>query len=138
MFFKDLNVRIIYIHFSEYFLYDLSHILKKGYRVGLAINPSDDLKEVQKYFKYVDKVLVMSVKPGKGGQKFIPDIIDRLKVINSYRLNENLVFDIEIDGGINPDTLKPIKRYVDSIVVGSFITKSNDYNEKIKELKISI
>ena len=134
-YFKDLNIRVIYIHFGHYFLYDLSKLLKKGYRVGLAINPDEDLKMIEPYTKYVDKVLVMCVKPGKGGQKFIPETLERLRTLNSYRLNENLVFNIEVDGGINPDTLKPIRKHIDDIAVGSYVCESKDYDEQIKNLK---
>jgi ribulose-phosphate 3-epimerase len=77
----------------------------------------------------------MCVKPGKGGQKFIPETLERLRTLNSYRLNENLVFNIEVDGGINPDTLKPIRKHIDDITVGSYVCESKNYDEQINNLK---
>lgn len=132
---KGLNIRIVYIHYSSYFLYDLEQILKAGYRVGLVINPDEDINIIQKYFAYVDKVLVMSVKPGMGGQEFIPDTLKRIKLINKYRLDNNLVFSICVDGGINDLTIKSIRRYIDEVVSGSFVCMSDNYNEQIDKLR---
>ena len=130
-----LNVRIIYINYNSYFLNDLEKIRKKGFRVGLVINPWDDLELMKKYYPYVDKVLVMSVVPGAGGQSFMMETIDKLKQIVKYRKDANLNFTINIDGGINEDTAKLVKNYVDDLVSGSYVCKADDPEKCIEKLK---
>ncbi len=132
---NGLNIRVVYIHYSAYFLNDITKILKKGYRPGLVINPNDNLELLSKYFKYVDKVLVMGVTPGAGGQKFIPDTLKTLKQINKYKLDNNLVFSVEVDGGINQETATKVSRYCDTVVSGSYVCKELDYNKPISQLK---
>ena len=132
---KGLNVRIVYINYNSYFLNDLEKIRKKGYRVGLVINPWDDLELMKKYYPYVDKILVMSVVPGAGGQSFMMETIDKLKGIVKYRKEANLNFTINIDGGINEDTVKLVKKYVDDVVSGSYVCKADDPEKQIEKLK---
>ena len=132
---KGLNIRVVYIHYSAYFLDNIRKITKKGFRVGLAINPNEDIESLGKYFKYVDKILVMSVVPGAGGQKFIPKTIDKLKALNKYRIEHNLIYSITIDGGINEDTLTKVRRYIDTAVAGSYICQSLDYSVQVNKLK---
>ena len=71
----------------------------------------------------------MSVEPGKGGQKFIPDVLNKIKELKQ----NNLI--IEIDGGINDANIEELKNIVDIVVVGSYITNSNNYNKQINNLK---
>lgn len=71
----------------------------------------------------------MSVEPGKGGQKFIPDVLNKIKELKQ----NNLI--IEIDGGINDTNIEELKNIVDIVVVGSYITNSNNYNKQINNLK---
>ena len=130
-----LNVRIIYINYNSYFLNDLEKIRKKGFRVGLVINPWDDLELMKTYYPYVDKILVMSVVPGAGGQSFMMETIDKLKRIVKYRKDANLNFTINIDGGINEDTAKLVKNYVDDLVSGSYVCKADDPEKCIEKLK---
>ena len=132
---EGLNVRIIYINYNSYFLNDLEKIRKKGYRVGLVINPWDDLELMKKYYPYVDKILMMSVVPGAGGQSFLMETIDKLKEIVKYRKEANLNFTINIDGGINGDTVKLVKKYVDDVVSGSYVCKADDPEKCIENLK---
>ena len=75
----------------------------------------------------------MSVVPGKGGQKFMESVIPKLKYLKENKDKYN--YEIEVDGGINSDTVNFVKDYVDIVVSGSFITNSNDYQESIDELK---
>ena len=71
----------------------------------------------------------MSVEPGKGGQKFIPDVLNKIKELKQNHLI------IEIDGGINDTNIEELKNIVDIVVVGSYITNSSDYNKQINNLK---
>lgn len=111
----------------------IKYIKEKNIKVGLAINPETQIETIYKYLNDIDLVLIMSVKPGKGGQKFI-DISDKINKLYNYRKEKHLSFLIEVDGGINNKTIKKINN-ADIAVCGSFITDSNDYNEKVKALK---
>ena len=81
-------------------------------------------------------LLVMTVEPGKGGQKLIPETLEKIKELNKYREENNLAFYIEADGGINLDTVESVKKAgVDIIVAGTAVVNSEDYKSTIKELK---
>ena len=78
----------------------------------------------------------MTVEPGKGGQKLIPETLDKIKELNKYREENDLDFYIEADGGINLETVESVKKAgVDIVVSGTAIVKSDDYKKTIKELK---
>ena len=100
--------------------------------VGIAINPTTDINLLKKYINYIDKVLVMSVMPGYGGQKFIENTPERIAKIK--KLNNNII--IEVDGGINDETINKVKELTDICVVGSYITSKENYEEAINNLKI--
>lgn len=100
---------------------------------GIAINPNEKLEEFIHYFPYVDRVLLMSVMPGKGGQKFLEETENRLKELLSYKNKNN--FEIYIDGGINDKTIKKVLD-ADGAVVGSFICKSKDFEKQIEKLRL--
>ncbi len=105
--------------------------LIKSYNIkaGLAINPDTKPEILTKYLKYLDLVLIMSVYPGQGGQKFISNTVDKIKGIPK---NNNYL--ISVDGGINEETIKDIRKYLDMCVSGSFICMSNDYDNQIDKL----
>lgn len=110
----------------------LINIIKSlGYKVGLAIKPKTDLNLIDKYINSIDKVIIMSVEPGFGGQKFIPESINRIKKLRNKK--KDLI--IEVDGGINNETIKEIDAISDIAVVGSYITNNDNYEEAINNLK---
>lgn len=111
----------------------IDYIKSKGIKVGLALNPETSVDEVIPYLEYIDMVLVMSVKPGKGGQEFI-DVTDKINELYSYRKDNNLNYLIEVDGGINDKTATLLNK-ADILVSGSYITDSNDYLENINKLR---
>ena len=74
----------------------------------------------------------MSVTPGKGGQPFIENTVKKLKELNKIKDNYNYL--IEVDGGINDKTIKEVNNYTDIVVAGSFITNSDNYQDRINEL----
>ena len=111
----------------------INYIKNKGIKVGLAINPGTKVEAIEPYLKDIDIVLVMSVTPGAGGQKFI-DISPKIDFLYNYRVNNNLSYKIEVDGGINDETIKLIKK-ADIAVVGSFITNSDDYKKQFLKLE---
>jgi ribulose-phosphate 3-epimerase len=77
--------------------------------------------------------MVMSVYPGKGGQEFIQDVVDKLKTLKKLKKEYNFL--IEVDGGINENTITSVKDYADIIVSGSYITSSNNLQERIDKLR---
>ena len=108
-------------------------IKMQGIKAGITIRPDTDLYELMPYLSLVDLVLIMSVNPGEGGQEFMMSAVDRLQALREIRKNNGLSFLIEIDGGINKDTIKFVKD-VDIAVSGSFICNSFNYQERIDEL----
>ena len=106
-------------------------IKSKGYSVGLAIKPKTPIDVLDKYIDDVDTILIMSVEPGFGGQTFIKESIDRIKCIK----NKKSDILIEVDGGIDDDTMDDIKFICDIAVSGSYITESKDYQKAINDLK---
>lgn len=112
-------------------------IREKNIKVGLAIKPNTDINLIIPYLEYLDLVLVMSVEPGAGGQKFIGSSCDRIKVLKEIKELYGYNYIIEVDGGINADTVKLVAASgVDLVVSGSYITNSDNYKERIDTLKL--
>ena len=112
--------------------------LKK--KVGLSLNPNTKIDVIKKYLKSVDLVLIMSVYPGFGGQKFIVKTLDKIKKLSKIKNEKRLKFDIEVDGGINFQNSKDvIKAGANILVSGTTIFKDNNGNIKknIKKLKLA-
>lgn len=112
----------------------IDYIHSLGIKVGLSIKPGTNLAEIKPYLHMIDLVLVMSVEPGRGGQPFIEDSIERVKELYNIRIDNNYNYKIEIDGGINQDTIKLVPE-CDLFVVGSYITSSDNFKERISSLK---
>lgn len=111
----------------------INYIHRLGIKVGLAINPSTDVSEILDYLDCIDLVLVMSVEPGKGGQKFMNESLTKIDQLYELREKNNYNYLIEVDGGINDETIKLCSK-VDICVVGSYITKQ-DYEMAIENLR---
>ena len=114
----------------------INYIKLLNIKVGIAINPDTDVNVLNPYLDVIDLVLVMSVFPGKGGQTFI-NIKNKIDYLCIIREKYNLKYQIEVDGGINNQTIKQITK-ADIAVVGSYITDSNDYESQIKKVRDSI
>ena len=98
-----------------------------GKKVGVSLNPDTKIEMVLAFLEKVDLILIMSVNPGFGGQKFIPEVLDKVKKIKKIQLEKKLNFDIEIDGGINfENSKKAIEAGANILVSGTTIFKSND------------
>ena len=99
--------------------------LKK--KVGISLNPETKIDVITKYLDQIDLVLIMSVNPGFGGQKFMPEVLDKIKELKKIKEQKKLNFDIEIDGGINFDNCKSaIDARANILVSGTTVFKSND------------
>lgn len=112
----------------------INYIHEKGCKVGLSIKPNTSIHEIEPYLKDIDLVLVMSVEPGYGGQKFQETSVLKIEKLKKLREQKNYHYQIEVDGGINDSTILFVKD-VDIVVVGSYITKSNNYKKKVSILK---
>ena len=100
-------------------------------KVGISLKPKSEIKLIEKFLSQVDLILIMSVEPGFGGQKFIPDVLNKTKKIRDILRKNNLKADIEIDGGINFDNCSEAKNAGANILVsGSTIFKENQGNLK--------
>ena len=100
-------------------------------KVGVSLNPETKVDIIKNFLNKIDLVLIMSVNPGFGGQKFMPEVLNKIKELADIREKEKLSFDIEIDGGINFDNSKlAIKAGANILVSGTTIFKSNDGNIK--------
>ena len=109
-----------------------------GKKVGISLNPKTEIHTATDYLDKIDLVLIMSVYPGFGGQKFIGDVVQKIKDLNQLRKEKKLDFKIEIDGGINFQTSKiAIDAGVDILVSGTTVFKENngDLEKNNKTLK---
>ncbi len=124
----------IYIHPStEPSVFGLLNELNNyGIKRGLVINPDEEIPSFSHYFPYVDRVLLMSVVPGKGGQKFLDNTKDRLQELISFKKDND--FEIYVDGGINDETIKEVLN-ADGVISGSYICMNKDFENRINNLR---
>lgn len=131
------NMNIRYITFHLEIKKDISKIISKvkalGYKVGLSIKPNTDIEDLRPYLKDIDLVLIMSVEPGKGGQKFLNGTAKKIKELRKIIDREGYNVEIEVDGGINDVTITKLVG-VDIAAVGSYIVKSDNYYRSINFL----
>ena len=138
--YADAGADIITIHPEA--TDDLSASIKKikdlGKKVGVSLNPETKVGIIKDYLDQIDLVLIMSVNPGFGGQKFMPEVLDKIKELKNIQKEQNIDFDIEIDGGINFENSKiAIEAGANILVSGTTIFKSNngDIKKNIDLLK---
>jgi ribulose-phosphate 3-epimerase len=108
-------------------------------KVGVSLNPESKIDLIKKLLDQIDLVLIMSVNPGFGGQKFMPEVLDKIKELKIIQTEKNINFDIEIDGGINFDNCRAaIEAGANILVSGTTIFKSNngDIKKNINLLKL--
>jgi ribulose-phosphate 3-epimerase len=108
-------------------------------KVGVSLNPESKIDLIKGFLDKIDLILIMSVNPGFGGQKFMPEVLEKIKELKKIQNDNNLDFDIEIDGGINFDNCKDaIEAGANILVSGTTIFKSNngDIKKNINLLKL--
>ena len=109
----------------------IHHIKKLNKKVGVSLNPETKINVVLELLNEINLILIMSVHPGFGGQKFMPEVLDKIKVLKKIKDDKKLDFDIEIDGGINFDNNKlAIEAGANILVSGTTIFKNNNGNIK--------
>ncbi len=132
---KDMNIEYVTVHVE--IEKEINSIIKtikgKGYKAGLAINPETDIKELEPYLSEIDLVLIMSVEPGKGGQKYKAATTKKIQELRKIITDNNYNIQIEVDGGINEETIEKIKE-ADIAVSGSYIIKNENYYKAIETL----
>lgn len=131
-----LNVDTITLHIDacKDLVSTINYVRDIGIKVGLALNPGQNTMEIKPYLDIIDRVLIMSVVPGEGGQAFMPEVIPKLIELN--QLKEQYNFTTSVDGGINNETFELLKdQDIDVIVSGSYVTSSEDYDAAIKAFK---
>ena len=105
----------------------ISLIKNENKKVGISLKPKSKIDLIENYLEKIDLILIMSVEPGFGGQKFMPEVLDKVKKLKKIITEKRLNVDIEIDGGINFDNSKTVKEAgVNVLVSGSTIFKANN------------
>jgi len=131
--FADAGSDIITIHpeATENLKESINLIRELNKKVGVSLNPNTEINVIESHLNNIDLVLVMSVFPGFGGQKFIPETIKKIKDLKKIKDNNNYSFDIEVDGGINFSNSKDVINAGANILVsGTTIFKENNGNIK--------
>jgi ribulose-phosphate 3-epimerase len=131
--YADAGADIITIHpeATENLKESIQHIRNLNKKVGVSLNPKTKIDLITDFLNKIDLVLIMSVNPGFGGQKFMPEVLNKIKELKDIKDQKNLEFDIEIDGGINFDNNKlAIKAGANILVSGTTVFKNNNGNIK--------
>lgn len=137
--FKESGADLITFHFEAVKNVDemIKHLKELNVKVGISIKPNTNIEVLNPYLDKLDLVLVMSVEPGYGGQKFLDSAIDKIKYLKEYKKRYNSKFLIEVDGGINKETAKiAVDAGCEVLVAGTYIFKSENRKETIKELNL--
>ena len=131
--YADAGADIITIHpeATDDLQISINKIRELKKKVGISLNPKTEVSVIEKFLNKIDLILVMSVNPGFGGQKFMPEVLTKIKKLVNIREKKKINFDIEIDGGINFENAKlAIEAGANILVSGTTIFKSNDGNIK--------
>ncbi len=131
--YADAGADIITIHpeATDDLQESINKIKELNKKVGLSLNPKTKIDVIEKFLNQIDLILIMSVNPGFGGQKFMPEVLNKIKDLVSIKNKEKINFDIEIDGGINFENAKlAIQAGANILVSGTTIFKSNNGDVK--------
>ena len=139
--YADAGADIITIHpeATQNLADSIKAIKKLNKKVGVSLNPESKIELITEFLDQIDLVLIMSVNPGFGGQKFMPEVLEKIKKLKKIQKEKNFNFDIEIDGGINFENCKiAIDAGANILVSGTTIFKSNggDIKKNINLLKL--
>ncbi len=139
--FSKAGADIITIHpeATDNLIESINLIRKLNKKIGVSLNPNTKLSVIENILDQIDLVLIMSVYPGFGGQKFMPEVIEKIKNLKKIKEEKKLNFDIEVDGGINFENSKiVIEAGANILVSGTTIFKENNGNVKknIDSLKL--
>lgn len=114
----------------------IEEIKRSGSRVGISICPETKLEDIKPYLNSIHMVLIMTVVPGKGGQKLIPETLEKVKELKAYIDENNIDIDIEVDGGINDITAQEaIQAGANILVAGNYLISAENLPEAVSKLK---
>lgn len=114
----------------------INYIKENNIKPAISIKPGTSMDKIKKFLPMLHMVLIMTVEPGKGGQKLIPETVEKTKELKKYLEENNLDTYIEVDGGVNKETIDMVKEAgIDIAVAGSAIISAEDFKEAINELK---
>ena len=109
---------------------------QKNKKIGLSIKPNTNVKALDEYLQYLDLILVMSVEPGFGGQKFMDSSLDKIKYLKEQKEQNGYKYIIEVDGGINQSTAALVEKAgCEAVVAGTYLFKSDNFSDAVKGLK---
>jgi ribulose-phosphate 3-epimerase len=113
------------------------HFIKSfGIKAGVVLNPATPVDTIQHIIGDIDMVLLMSVNPGFGGQKFIPEVLPKIRAVKELATQKGLEIEIEVDGGVNPETAKLcMEAGATVLVAGSAIYNKPDYTKAISLIR---
>ncbi|OPA79864.1 ribulose-phosphate 3-epimerase [Campylobacter pinnipediorum subsp. pinnipediorum] len=137
--FLPLKPKFITFHIEEekHPLRLIDHIRQNGVSPGIVLNPHTPISTLEYIIKEIDMVLLMSVNPGFGGQKFIPDVVGKIKLLRELIDKKNAKCLIEVDGGVNGLNAPDLEEAgADVLVAGNYIFSSNSYAEAIRAIKL--
>ena len=121
---------------EERILNFIKDLKENGIKIGIAISPETDIEVLKPFLNYIHMVLVMTVVPGKGGQKIIPEPIEKIKKLKQYLENNSIDIDIEADGGINGETAESVRDAgADILVSGVYIVDAENQREAVKNIR---
>ncbi len=121
---------------NERVLNIIKELRENGIKVGIAISPDTDVEEVKPFLEKINMVLVMTVVPGNGGQRLIPETIEKIKNLRKYADENSIDIDIEADGGINAETAEEVRMAgADILVSGAYIVNSEEPRDAVNLLK---
>ncbi len=139
--FIKAGANIITVHYESYkskkqLIRDLQYIHNCGRLSGLSIKPLTNITEILDILAYCDLVLVMSVEPGKSGQKFLESAYSKVSVLKKVKDDSNAHFKIEVDGGVNPEIAQKLKHLgADIVVSGNYVFQSENRESAIEALR---
>lgn len=114
----------------------INYIKENDIKPAISIKPGTSIDKIKKFLPMLHMVLIMTVEPGKGGQKLIPETVEKTKELKKYLEENNLDTYIEVDGGVNKETIDMVKEAgIDIAVAGSAIISAEDFKKAINELK---
>lgn len=117
----------------------INMIKNNNCKVGISVKPNTKIEEIYEFLPYVHMCLIMTVEPGKGGQTLLTDMVEKIRELKKYVDSNNLEIDIQVDGGINLNTMNSVKEAGANILVaGTAILAANDYSIIVNELKEDI
>ncbi|ABR32735.1 MULTISPECIES: ribulose-phosphate 3-epimerase [Clostridium] len=121
-------------------IYNLMYIIKSfGIKVGVALNPATPINTLKHISHMVNKILIMTVEPGFGGQSFIEPMMEKINEVSNFIKSENIECELQVDGGINLENIgKVVENGATNIVVGSAIFREEDIDSTIKRFREAI